>query len=338
MPPVVGKRDLWEMSPTERERYAQDVYSYLRTNPSGSPVHDSVLESLMELWTLVRAEPLGARTVLGLSAPYSCGKSTVAKRFAAEIYQQIIGSSLDESQPVRVISDGVARDIEADWIPVVYLNLQSDTASKDLYAQVLAFLGHPVAGSRGILAARTTSAMRDHGVRLVVVDDAHMLRTRLQQGRATLDALKHLATEVGEIGGVLMLVGAFDSDSDLLHDAQLRGRLELLTFSPYKADTPAQRAVWQRLLRSREEQVRHFLTEMDEGELSRGLAGTVYAQTQGYVGDVSALLSTAVRAALKRGEVFLSHRAMQSGRVSQRALDAVGFQRLGSNVTGTRQS
>jgi hypothetical protein len=67
-----------------------------------------------------------------------------------------------------------------------------------------------------------------HGVKLVILDDAHMLRTHLKQGQATLDAIKAIATELGEVGGMMILVGAWTgADSDLLDDPQIRGRLSL---------------------------------------------------------------------------------------------------------------
>ncbi len=221
-------------------------------------------------------------------------------------------------------------------MPVVYLNLQSDTASKDLYAQVLAFLGHGTGATRGVLASQAAAALRTHGVRLLVVDDAHMLRTHLKQGRATLDALKHLGTEIGELDGCLVLVGAFSADSDLLNDPQIRGRLQLHSFAPYGSADDADRRAWQQLLKNWESALAGYLPEIHAGDLARRWAGLLHLRTQGYVGDVASCLSHATELALACGRSALSQDDLERARVSQRAADGEALQR--SNARPARRS
>jgi hypothetical protein len=84
----------------------------------------------------IELEPFGARTITAVTAPFTAGKSTTVKAVARELY--IVDWMADFADEERPRWNPLGRaDVEADRIPIIYVNLQSDTSSKDLYAQIL---------------------------------------------------------------------------------------------------------------------------------------------------------------------------------------------------------
>lgn len=308
----------------ERQDYANRVYTYLRNHPVESPIHTRTETTLSQAAQDVYAEPLGARTMLALTAPFSAGKSTLVKTWAAENYRRWCGKQLTTPRPRW--NPPSMPDVEADLIPVVYLNLQSDTKSKDLYVQILRYLGRSVNGDIGTLAMAAAKAFSTHGVRLLVIDDAHMLRTHLTKGRATLDAIKATATELGEAGGMLLLVGAWTQSRDLLEDPQIQGRLDLHEFSVYGSDSESQRQDWQLYLRYWELALCPYLPELPHGLLTSRWAGRILSRTQGYLGDATACLAAATRQALSQERLTLVEADLDAARLSKRALVAKSLQ------------
>lgn len=320
-PSPVKPRDV--DNPATREKYANKVYSYLLQAPPVSPIHNEVLQGLRAATGDVLAQPRGARTIVALTAPFAAGKSTVAREWASTLHKNWCEGLTPVERPrwqPQHLEDG-----HADYVPVVYLNLQSDTKSKDLYAQLLSYLQRRSTGTQGKLAVDVVRAFADHGVRLLILDDAHMLRTHRTQGRATLDAIKTTATQLGELGGMLSLVGAwFSADNrDLLEDPQIESRLDLHEFSTYHATTRSERATWQRYMANWEASLRCYLPDLPEGTLTSTWAGRIYTRTQGYAGDTAMLLCGASRNAILQGRTRLLAGDLDSVRLSQRAQDAI---------------
>lgn len=308
--------ELAAMNAAARSRYAGQVRAALRAQPVRSPLHEVAAEDLAVALDSALLEPPGARTVLALSAPYAAGKSTLVKRWAQAHYRHWT-KDCSGPKPRWSPQPGVT----ADLVPVCYLTLLSESRSKDLYTQILSFIGYPASGAERTLAMRAVQALQTHAVRLVILDDAHMLRTTSVTGRATLNAVKHLNTELGEVGGVLLLVGAELTGGDVLGDPQIRGRLAELTLAPYEVDTPAGRAQWQRLLKHCEELLLEYLPNQGPGLFATRHAGYLWRRTQGYVGDTSRLLIDGAAAALTAGTP-LGPDVWDTVTLSQRAQDA----------------
>lgn len=305
------------MSPQARKEFAAQVRGALRAQPVESPLHRQTVEALDRALESALLEPAGARTIVSLSAPFAAGKSTTVKEWAQDRYRAWTGAIT----PTRRSRWNPADGVTADLVPVCYLTLLSESRSKDLYTQLLAFVGYPASGVERTLALRAVQALQTHGVRLVILDDAHMLRTSSVTGRATLNAVKHLNTELGEVGGVLMLVGAELTGGDVLSDPQIRGRLSEHTLNPYEVDTPTGRAQWQRFLKNCEELLLPYLPGHEAGLFSSRHAGYLWRRTQGYVGDTTRLLIDGTAAALATG-ASLDRDLLDTIRVSQRAQDA----------------
>lgn len=308
--------DLDAMNLVGRSTYADAVRAALRARRVSSPVHDATANAIDRALESAVLEPPGARTILALSAPYTAGKSTLIKSWAQDRYRTWVKATRS-TRPRWTPAPGIT----ADLVPVCYLTLLSESRSKDLYTQILSFVGYPASGVERTLALRAVKALQTHGVRLVILDDAHMLRSTSVTGRATLNAVKHLNTELGEVGGVLMLVGAELSGGDVLSDPQIRGRLSEHTLAPYEVDTATGRARWQRFLKNCEDLLLPYLPDVEPGLFSSRLAGYLWRRTQGYVGDTTRLLIDATAAAIETGAP-LDRAILDPIWVSQRAQDA----------------
>lgn len=197
----------------------------------------------------------------------------------------------------------------------------SETTANDLYAQTLSFLRYPLRGVARTLALDAVDALHVHGVRLVVIDDAHMLHTASVTGRATLNAVKHLNTEMGEAGGVLVLAGANLSDGEALADPQIRTRLAEHTLRPYAVDTADGRRQWQHFLRACEQVLLPYLPHAAAGLFASQHAAYLWMRTQGYVGDAAHLLVDAAHAAIttappSRGSTWTRHGSVSGRRTN----------------------
>lgn len=300
----------------ERAAYADAVHAHLRSTLLPSPRHDAVRDALSRDLALVEDEPAGARTILALSAPYTAGKSSLVKAWAQPLHLGWLGDAAADALPSWSPEAGYT----ADLVPVVYVTMMARTNARGLYAAILAFLRHGT-HHRGDITLAATEAMRRHGVRLLVVDDAHMLNTALITGRATLDALKQINTELGELGGTLMLVGANLTGGDALSDAQIRGRLFEHALAPYRLDRPGEIRDWQNFLTGLEPILRPFLPHLPSGELATALGAVIFKRTQGFVGDVRALLAVATASAVRDGRATLVPADFAEARLSSRARD-----------------
>ncbi|GAA1554055.1 hypothetical protein GCM10009691_30500 [Brevibacterium picturae] len=139
-----------------------------------------------------------------------------------------------------------------------------------------------------------------------------------------MDAIKAIATELGEIGGMLLLVGAWAGDSDLLDDPQIRGRLSLSELNVYAIRTNADKSLWQKLLKSWESALEPYLPDTPRSALSRDYARYLYERTQGYVGDLAKCLARATATAIADGRCQLEAEDLVAARLSQRARDHEG--------------
>lgn len=258
--PVLSQHQLSRLSEGERRQYAGAVRKGLRSQPLTSPKHETVGAALHEALDHIEAEPAGARTILSLSAPFGVGKSSLIKGWAQALYREWLGTNRGRDLPEWSPTPGV----KADWVPVVYVTLMARSNARALYSAILSYLGYPTQGVSRDVTLWTTRALGAHGVRLVIVDDAHMLTTEKATGRATLDAVKQVNTELGELGGTMVLVGANLTGGAALSDPQIRARLLEHTLDAYDLRTHAGVIQWQQLLAGAETRIRPFLRDLPE--------------------------------------------------------------------------
>lgn len=209
--------------------------------------------------------------------------------------------------------------IEADLCPVVWVNLHSSARIKEFDAQFLEFFGLPGEGVARNLSNRMIRAAARHGVKVLVVDDAHLLKTNWKGGRDVLDHVKHVNTELGEQGASIVLVGANLAGGEIVTDPQIAGRLRLVSLPTYELGTSAERTRWQRLLADVEDKILPHLPEGKPGMLEADLAGMVWKRTQGYIGDLARLVAEATINANSDGTHSINARHIAAVPLSVRA-------------------
>ena len=257
--------------------------------------------------------PPGAKNIVALSGRNLAGKSTLAKRWARSIYRELItGSPLDDrGRPVR----RPARGWEVDFCPVVFLNMGAGAKMAAFDGLILSFFGLPTDGRVRELTASAVRAIQRHRTKVLVIDDAHFIKTVCKDARDVLDHIKKINTEIGEVGATLVLVGADLTDNALAHDPQIAGRMKLRAFPQYEIDTAEEQCAWQGIVRDLEDQVLPLLPAGKPGMLFTELAGELWCRTQGYLGDLRELVCEATILAAED----------RSHRIQRKHLDMVGL-------------
>jgi hypothetical protein len=137
----------------------------------------------------------------------------------------------------------------ADWVPVVYVTLMASSSIKEINALILLYLGYPPEGLARTTTTRVLHALAD--ARRAGRDPGRRPHAPVhqRQGRAVLDYIKFLNTELGEINnGTVILVGANLESTAILDDPQIRARLTTMTVDAFQISTIENKAAWQDLL------------------------------------------------------------------------------------------
>jgi hypothetical protein len=256
----------------------------------------------------------GAKRMIMLDAPFATGKSTMIKSWAQGLHRRWLGDQLTCERPTWRPEPGVT----ADLVPVVYATLRSASKVKEVNAQILAFLRYPTEGLTRVTTTKVVSALFTHGVRLLIIDDAHMLKTTSIIGRETLDYLKFLNSELGEAGGSMVLVGADLKNGALHADPQIEGRLQRFALTPYEITTVAGKTAWQAFLADAERILLPYLPGATPGLFARQHAPYLWLRTQGYVGDTAILLTEGLLTALA-ADTTLTREHLAAITLSERA-------------------
>jgi len=258
---------------------------------------DEGLRATTQLTDLVdtnQLRPPGAKDVIGISAPFAVGKSTLVRSWAQGIYRDIIGSGInDPAQPTWQMGDGVV----ADHVPVAWLDMIAAAKIKAFNTQLLRFFGYPVHGAIRDLTDRIADAVDNHKLQLLIVDDANLLNFRHRDSRDVLDHLKHVNTLLGQRGASMVLVGADLENSPIAKDPQMAGRMRIIRLRPFNVDTENGVQDWQQFLFGIEQTVLPYLPAAEPHLLAGKLSPRIWRRTQGYVGDTVRLIADAAHLA-----------------------------------------
>ncbi|WP_233164964.1 ATP-binding protein [Mycobacterium sp. AT1] len=251
--------------------------------------------------------PPGSKDVVVLTGPNAVGKSTLMMRWGRDRYLEWTRTADHDGRGRPVVYPSL--DCEADMCPVVWINLDASTKIKDFDVEILEFFGLPGEGLMRHLSKRAVRATERHQTRILIVDDAHLLKTNWKGGRDVLDHIKHINTELGEIGITLILIGANLAGSDLVTDPQIAGRLKMQTFPRYELNDIGDMRAWQGIVRQLENQVLPHLPAGKPGMLFTKLPSDLWFRTQGYLGDLTELIAGATLAATSDNahEILLKH-------------------------------
>ncbi len=282
------------------------------------PPAERVGTQLTRLIQMNSTKRAGSKTIAGVSAPFAAGKSTAITTWAFNLYRGWVSHVSNRSYPTWQPEPGIT----ARLVPVVYLSLLSSAGVKELNAQILTFLGYPGEGIARVTSARVNTALRRHGVRLLIVDDAHMLRLTDQSSRLVLDYLKTLNSELGFLHGTMVFVGPELQSAPIFEDPQIRGRLRVFNLAPPEIASPEGRRSWQQFLKDYEVLLLPYLRTSQEGVFSSQHAAFIWHRTQGFIGDTTELLCAAVISSLRRGGRTVTREDLVEVPLSARAHDA----------------
>lgn len=278
---------------------------------------DDVAEGLNTIIDRNAQTPPGAKEVPVITGPNTIGKSAFIKDWARQRY-------LEWTAPSAVAKTGrpvwyPTPEIECDFCPVVFINLQDDAQTKALDSQVLGFYGLPSGSTAHDTTRSAMNAVVRHRARVVVIDDVNLLKTEWRGARKVLDHIKFLNTELGESSASLVLVGANLIGGELLNDPQIKGRSRTFAVTQYEIDEPDEQRAWQRVIRDIEKRLRPHLPAGREGMLYRDLPGELWFRTQGYFQDLKQLICEATLAATVDGTHVIVRDHLDAVTLSDRA-------------------
>lgn len=299
---------------------AQDDYWVDLTAGLAGLVLPSVLaqQAVAQLTRLVERNhlrPPGAKAIGSVSAPFASGKSTFVKEWGQAAYRDLLGPACSDPRPTWHPDPGVT----ADWIPYIYITLRAASKIRDVLASLLLTMGYPSEGLVRVTTTRVVHAFRQHGVRLLLIDDSHFLDVSNKDARDMLDFLKYLNTELGELGGTMILIGADLHESPLYLDPQINSRLERITLAPYLLVTDDDKRTWSQFLKEAEALLLPYFDCAPSGVFARQHAGHIWRRTQGYVGDTALLLTQALLDAFDDGSETVTTDHLDAVSLSARA-------------------
>lgn len=289
-PPCHSVDDIRQLGSGERETYLKTRTAWLRSlvfDVHPLRVARSRMSSVLEL---NEERPPGAKHIAVVDGPNTIGKSTLVRGWARDFYRDELGDRINDEQPPEW---NPSARVRANEVPVVWINLNADALIKDVNTRILDFAGYPREGTIRSMNSRIFEVIDVHRVRLLVVDDVHLLNLNRANATRVLDHLKVLNTELGERGATLVLVGANLAGGQLVSDPQTSGRLRATRLSPQSLDSEEQMPEWQGLLSEFERVLLPHLPAAEAGLLSSTHALHIWRRTQGFFGDMSDLLSGA---------------------------------------------
>ena len=302
----------------DREVHLHNLAAWLASSFVRTESVDAVTSRVSKVLRHNAATPIGAKLLPAVTGENFVGKSTAMMRWARELHLEWTrGADLDDrARPVIHSPEGY----EADLVPVLWVDLPADARIMDVDTTILRCLNLPTDGLRRDLTAAVVRAVRRHGVRLVVFDDVHLLRTELKTGRGVLDHVKHLNTEFGQVGASLVLVGADLEHGALVSDPQIASRCRLQRITALQVADLDDMRIWQRGVRQLEEQVLPHLPKGRPEMLFTRLAGELYERTQGYLGYLVELVGAAAVAAIEDGSFRITRKHLDGIELGQHVL------------------
>lgn len=240
--------------------------------PICSPDIEDAARRIEEVLLLNEASQ-GSRYGVLVHGPAGSGKTTVLAAAAFRLAQN------------------TSRPAAAEGSPAIHVQLSPATSPRLLLAELARSFGIPLRGSPATadLAKRVSHAMEDAQTSLVLIDEAHYLRSPGWSQAAVADVLDYLCDRMP---ATFVYAGLDDPDRLASSITQARHRRLL---SVGLSDLPEAEA-WTELVRRAEQDLR--LREHVPGTLT-GLSSTLHRRTGGNVGQLAFLLrAAAVRAIL----------------------------------------
>ncbi|WP_428339846.1 TniB family NTP-binding protein [Mycobacterium sp.] len=316
-PPPLTLQEWGALNSAQRRSQIDHLKRWLHQHYFTTAQFDVVTQRLNTIIERNAQTPPGAKEIPVITGPNTIGKSVFIKDWARQRYLHWTASAVDGSthRPVWYPTP----DVECDFCPVVFINLQADAQTKALDSQILGFYGLPSGTTAHDTTRSAMKALARHQARVVVIDDVNLLKTEWRGARKVLDHIKFLNTELGESAATLVLVGANLIGGELLNDPQIKGRSTTFAVTQYEIDEPDEQRVWQRVIRDVEQRLLPHLPAGRDGMLYRDLAGELWFRTQGYFQDLKQLICEATLAATNDGTHAILRHHLDGVTLSDRA-------------------
>ncbi|CDO31104.1 TniB family NTP-binding protein [Mycolicibacterium porcinum] len=316
-PPPLTLKLAKSMSDEERAAYIDRLQRWLEHLYLLTPELEVICAAMTNVVRVNARKPPGTKDVIVLTGPNVIGKSSVMMRWGRDRYLEWTRFAPHDQYGYPIIQ--LSEDSEADLVPLAWMNLPADAVKGAFDREFLGCFGLSGQGRVDQLTHRAISAAARHQTRVLIVDDVHLLKTDWKGGRAVLDHLKHINTELGMIGATLILVGPNLVGGDIVCDPQIEGRLKLMKFPSYSKDNVDEMRRWQAVALQLEKKVLPYLPAGRRGMLFTQLAGELLYRTDGYLGDLAELVAAATLAAIEDGTNRILLRHLNGVRLSERA-------------------
>jgi Bacterial TniB protein len=284
--------------------------------------------------------PPGAKEIAALDGVNLAGKSTFLMRWARACYLRLIEEfeTDDRGRPVRSPAPGIVVDVS----PVIWTNLQSPynepiSKQKSVSSGVLQYLSLPHEGVARDLTYRAIEALERHKAKVVIIDDIHFLETsRARDAQVVLDHIKHMNTQIGVLGGTLIVAGANLRGGEFATDPQIRGRLQTRTIRTYGAGSQEELKELAAIVYPLEVALLPHLPAAKPGILYETFLGELAYRTQGYIGDLQKLVHQAALAGMRDGSCTIHRRHIDAVILNDRAQAAAGELKRSSRGRGQK--
>jgi len=233
----------------------------------------------------------GAKMIPIVTAANGVGKSTTMLAYMGRRYRERFEGRTLHPRNLPTFSPELG--VHAIHCPVVWLNVRPQSGIGGLDESILQYFRAARPTNASERTSRTLQVLRDHGVEVVVVDDAHLFQTLKVRGRELLDYLKVLNTELGMAGATLVIIGADLEGTALAGDPQIRCRSVTSVLPEFDLTGDGGRAECQTMLTALEGLLRENIPGIAEGAVTSVYAGHLTRRVGGRPGDLIKLVVTA---------------------------------------------
>ncbi|MEN3124142.1 TniB family NTP-binding protein [Janibacter sp. LM] len=319
-PPPITTQDATGMSHQERRARAAEVRRYLAGHYFDSERDRGIRQRLTALIEGNAQSLTGTKDVAIVTGDNVLGKSTMLYQVAFDAHRRLVAPHTDpHARPVNTARSVTGRRVErleVDHVPVLFLSLAAGTTVAKFNAQIVQALGYPPGVEKRV---RYLDLLERHGVRLLIVDDLHLLKTSLKLGREALDHLKAVVTAVGELGATVILAGANLHTHPVMDDPQVTDRAYEVPVAPYTGTTKADRLAFRQFLRECATHAQPYLPAGQPEHIWNQLPHLWLERSAGYHRDLLQLLRDATTAAIEDGTWAITEKHLTGVTLAARA-------------------
>lgn len=295
-PPRLSPSELAKLSAQEKQDYDRARRHFVGNMPPITSLYQPYHDEMDVLMLLNEHKPSGPRSGVAIDGNPSNGKTTMVKQ-----YGRMHELRMRAHHPMRLTSRG------HEFLPVVYVSLDSLPTIKALNQGLLSFYGHvPKRATAYTMTEQILTLAALSETSLIILDDVHNLELHRDSDRDANNHLKHLANDlnatfiyagVGLDGSGFMSEGKTGSSVQL---SQISRRFKLIPVGPLSNEDEADQEMLSGILNVYEQLLP--LSAFKSGDLV-DLAEYVWKRTQGVIGSISSLVSEAyIRAMLDGSE------------------------------------